>query len=415
MVYPIKKIRSEFPILKTKINHKPLIYLDNAASTQKPNVVINYQSQFYQQKYSAVHRGVHTLANLATQEMEEVRMYVASFINASSSDEIIFTKGTTESINLVANTWGHQYLEEGDNIIITEMEHHSNIVPWQMLAKNKNITLRIIPLLPNGTLNLNMLNDLIDNHTKLLSITHVSNVLGTLNPLKDIINNIRTIRSSIIVLVDGAQAIVHEKIDVQLLDCDFYVFSGHKMYGPSGIGILYGKKSILQIMSPWEVGGGMIQKVNLNTDTTFLAPPWRFEAGSPNINGIAGLGAAIRYINNIGLDQIKLYEKNIMQYAVESLQKIKNITIYGPKEDRISVVSFNINKYHAYDIGLFLDQNGIAIRTGHHCAMPVMNYFNVSTMCRISLAIYTNKEEIDQLIHGIMKISHLLKHRVNNN
>lgn len=405
MKYPIEKIRSDFPILKKKINNFPLTYLDNAASTQKPNIVIDCINNFYSFKYSSVHRSTHSLSNKLTHIMEKTREQLANFINASSSSEIIFVKGTTEGINLVANSWGYRYLNSGDNIIITMMEHHANIIPWQILANNKKISLRYIPLLPNGKLDLNQLPFLIDNRTRLISITHISNVLGTYNPIKKIISKIRSI-SEALIFIDGAQCIMHKKIDVQMLDCDFYVFSGHKIYGPSGIGVLYIKKEILNSMIPWEGGGSMINKVKLY-GSNFNDIPWRFEAGSPNISGIIGISAAIKYLENIGLNKIQIYEKNLIKYTLSSLLKIPNIKLYGPK-NRIGVISFNLRNYHAYDIGSLLDQYGIAIRTGHHCAIPLMKYFNVSSMCRISIALYNNKKDIDRLINRLLKIIFLL-------
>jgi len=407
MNYPINKIRKDFPILEKNVGNHSLVYLDSAASAQKPNIVIESESNFYRTEYSAVHRAIHTLGSKATTSMESIRSKVANFINAKSEEEIIFVKGTTEGINLIANTLGKFLLSPGDNIVITEMEHHSNIVPWQMIAKEKQLFIRFIPLLLDGTLDFSKLSILIDQKTRLLSITQVSNVLGTVNPLSDLIEKIRKM-GNIIIVIDGAQSIMHQKVDVQALNCDFYVFSGHKMYGPSGIGILYGKKSILENMPAWEGGGSMIRNVNLIKGTTFSSSPWRFEAGSPNITGIIGLGSAIDYIRGIGLDSIQLYEYELMNYTVNSLRKIPDLIIYGP-DKRIGVISFNLNNHHAYDVGIFLDQYGIAIRTGHHCAMPLMEYFQVSSMCRISLAMYNTKDDIDQLALGLIRIQKLLK------
>ncbi|MCR3755250.1 MAG: L-cysteine desulfurase [Candidatus Westeberhardia cardiocondylae] len=407
MNYPINNIRSDFPILSKKINNNTLIYLDNAASSQKPKCVINCESNYYLKEYSSVHRGEYHLSNNSTTRMEKTRLKIAKFINASSKKEIIFVKGATEGINLVANSWGRKFLQPNDNILITEMEHHANIVPWQMLAKEKNLILRYIPLLPNGTLNIEKIYNLVDKKTRLFSITHISNVLGTINPICKIIKKIRSI-SNAVILVDGAQAIMHKKIDVQKLDCDFYVFSGHKLYGPSGIGVLYAKKNILNNMPPWEGGGSMIYKVSLNKDPIFNDIPWRFEAGSPNISGILGLGEAIKYVSKIGLHKIEKYEKKLMQYTIKSMKNIPNIKLYGIN-NRIGIIPFNLNKYHAYDIGSLLDQKGIAIRTGHHCAMPLVSYFKVNSMCRISLAMYNNKHDIDKFINSLLKIQNFLK------
>ncbi|MCV2499749.1 MAG: SufS family cysteine desulfurase [Candidatus Lightella neohaematopini] len=408
MIYPISKIRLDFPILNKKINNNQLVYFDNAASSLKPNYVIEREMDYYKYEYAAVHRGIHTLSREATNKVEQVRCKIANFINAKQTEEIIFTKGTTESINLVAYSWGRKFLYPGDSIVITEMEHHANIVPWQILAKEKKLFLKYIPLLPNGTLDLSQLSSLINNNTRLFAITAVSNVLGIINPIKDIINQVKNISNSL-VLVDGAQCIMHQKVDVQLLNCDFYVFSGHKMYGPTGIGILYGKKYLLDSMSPWETGGAMIKNVSLTEETTFNQAPWKFEAGSPNTAGIIGLGAAIDYIKDIGLQQIALHEQLLTKYAFDVLNNIPNIKIYGSiTYNRISVISFNLGTHHAYDIGSLLDIYGIAIRTGHQCALPIMNYFKVNSMCRISLAMYNDYFEIDKLVDILTKINKIL-------
>ena len=404
---PIARIRSDFPILERKINKLPLIYLDSAASAQKPNVVIDCESEYYRQGYAAVHRGIHTLSSESTFRMEQVRYRIASFINADSVDEIIFVKGSTEGINLVANSWGQYNLRAGDNILISEMEHHANIVPWQILADRKQLSLRYIPFLPDGTLNISLLPDLIDHHTRLFAITQVSNVLGTFNPLQKIIAQVRAL-SNAVILVDGAQGIMHQKVNVKNIDCDFYVFSGHKIYGPSGIGILYAKKELLNAMPPWEGGGSMIRTVSLTNGTSFNDIPWRFEAGSPNIAGIIGLGAAIDYIEHIGMENIQAYEHGLMQYTIEALNQIPNIKLYGPS-NRIGIIAFNLIQRHAYDVGLFLDRYGIAIRTGHHCAMPLMSYFDVEHMCRASIAMYTNKNDIDRLVSSLVRVQYLLR------
>lgn len=406
MNYPITQIRSDFPILARQVNNRPLTYLDSAASAQKPNAVIDCESNFYRQGYAAVHRGIHTLSNEATTRMENVRGQVACFIHAASADEIIFVKGSTTGINLVANSWGRQNLRPGDNIVITEMEHHANIVPWQILAAEKQLSLRYIPLLSNGTLDIARLPTLIDERTRLFAVTQISNVLGTRNPLSELIAQVRA-TSDAVVLVDGAQGIMHQKVNVQAVDCDFYVFSGHKLYGPSGIGILYVRKELLDAMPPWEGGGSMISTVSLIDDTTFNDAPWRFEAGSPHITGIMGLGAAIDYIEQVGLDSIQAYENKLMRYTLEELQQITDLTLYGP-EDRTGMIAFNLGQHHAYDVGSFLDQYGIAIRTGHHCAMPLMAYFQVASMCRVSLAMYTDRDDIDRLVAGLIRVQRML-------
>lgn len=406
MTYPIEKIRSDFPILTQYINQHPLIYLDSAASTQTPNVVINSQNHYYRYEHSSVHRGVHTLSTLSTDNMEKVRSHVANFINAPTPETIVFLKSTTEAINLIANSWGNNFINHGDNILISEMEHHANIIPWQILAKNKKIVLKYIPLSPDGTLDLSKIPNLIDKNSKLLSISHISNVLGTINPLTEIIEIVRK-KSNAIILIDGAQGIAHQSVDVQKLDCDFYVFSGHKLYAPSGVGVMYGKKKLLQKMPPWIVGGGIVKDVNLITGTTFIDSPWKFEAGSPNVGGIIALGEAIQYIKNIGMNEIYNYEQKLTCYTINMLKKISKIKFYGPKK-RSSIISFNIGSYHSYDIGTLLNQYGIAIRTGHHCAIPTMKYFKVSGMCRVSIAMYTNSSDINNLIQRLTQIQKLL-------
>ncbi|ADZ42521.1 TPA: cysteine desulfurase SufS [Yersinia enterocolitica] len=401
----IEQIRADFPLLSREVNAQPLAYLDSAASAQKPQIVIDRELNFYREGYAAVHRGIHTLSAEATAQMEAVRSQVAGFINTASAEEIVFVKGTTEAINLVANSYGRHALKAGDSIIITEMEHHANIVPWQMLAKDIGIEIRVWPLTATGELEPTALAGLMDNTSKLLAITQVSNVLGTVNPIKEIVAQAKA--AGLVVLVDGAQAIMHQAVDVQDLGCDFYVFSGHKLYGPSGIGILYGKSELLQQMPPWEGGGAMIKTVSLTQGTTFADAPWRFEAGSPNTAGIMGLGAAISYVNGLGLEQIQQYEQSLMQYALEQLSQIKSLTLYGPTK-RAGVIAFNLGQHHAYDVGSFLDQYGIAIRTGHHCAMPLMAFYQVPSMCRASLALYNTRGEVDRLVAGLLRIEKLL-------
>ncbi|WP_232805489.1 cysteine desulfurase SufS [Salmonella enterica] len=401
MTFPVEKVRADFPILQREVNGLPLAYLDSAASAQKPNQVIDAESAFYRHGYAAVHRGIHTLSAQATESMENVRKQASRFINARSAEELVFVRGTTEGINLVANSWGTENIRAGDNIIISEMEHHANIVPWQMLCERKGA----IPLHPDGTLRLETLAALFDDRTRLLAITHVSNVLGTENPLPDMIALARQHGAK--VLVDGAQAVMHHAVDVQALDCDFYVFSGHKLYGPTGIGILYVKEALLQEMPPWEGGGSMISTVSLTQVTTWAKAPWRFEAGTPNTGGIIGLGAAIDYVTSLGLDKIGDYEQMLMRYALEQLAQVPDITLYGPAQ-RLGVIAFNLGKHHAYDVGSFLDNYGIAVRTGHHCAMPLMAWYGVPAMCRASLAMYNTHEEVDRLVAGLTRIHRLL-------
>lgn len=405
MTFPVEKVRADFPILQREVNGLPLAYLDSAGSAQKPNQVIDAESAFYRHGYAAVHRGIHTLSAQATESMENVRKQASRFINARSAEELVFVRGTTEGINLVANSWGTENIRAGDNIIISEMEHHANIVPWQMLCERKGAELRVIPLHPDGTLRLETLAALFDDRTRLLAITHVSNVLGTENPLPDMIALARQHGAK--VLVDGAQAVMHHAVDVQALDCDFYVFSGHKLYGPTGIGILYVKEALLQEMPPWEGGGSMISTVSLTQGTTWAKAPWRFEAGTPNTGGIIGLGAAIDYVTSLGLDKIGDYEQMLMRYALEQLAQVPDITLYGPAQ-RLGVIAFNLGKHHAYDVGSFLDNYGIAVRTGHHCAMPLMAWYGVPAMCRASLAMYNTHEEVDRLVAGLTRIHRLL-------
>ncbi|MER3150326.1 cysteine desulfurase SufS [Salmonella enterica subsp. enterica serovar Larochelle] len=405
MTFPVEKVRADFPILQREVYGLPLAYLDSAASAQKPNQVIDAESAFYRHGYAAVHRGIHTLSAQATESMENVRKQASRFINARSAEELVFVRGTTEGINLVANSWGTENIRAGDNIIISEMEHHANIVPWQMLCERKGAELRVIPLHPDGTLRLETLAALFDDRTRLLAITHVSNVLGTENPLPDMIALARQHGAK--VLVDGAQAVMHHAVDVQALDCDFYVFSGHKLYGPTGIGILYVKEALLQEMPPWEGGGSMISTVSLTQGTTWAKAPWRFEAGTPNTGGIIGLGAAIDYVTSLGLDKIGDYEQMLMRYALEQLAQVPDITLYGPAQ-RLGVIAFNLGKHHAYDVGSFLDNYGIAVRTGHHCAMPLMAWYGVPAMCRASLAMYNTHEEVDRLVAGLTRIHRLL-------
>ncbi|WP_353242224.1 cysteine desulfurase SufS [Providencia sp.] len=411
MSFDVALVRQDFPALSQSVNNHPLVYLDSAASAQKPLQVIERESEFTLHQYAAVHRGIHTLSANATTMMEEVRQKAADFINAGSNEEIIFVKGTTEGINLVANSYGRKHLFEGDNIVITEMEHHANIVPWFLLAEEIGFEVRVIPISDDGTLQLDKLNELIDTRTRLLSFTHISNVLGTVNPVKEIIQQARDIASQkdseLAILVDGAQGAMHQQIDVQDLDCDFYVFSGHKLYGPTGIGILFGKKAVLDVMPPWEGGGAMIRQVSLTKGITFADAPWRFEAGTPNVSAIIGLGAAFDYLTALNLHDVFAYEAQIMAYASQKLKDIPSIRLYG-NDQREGVLAFNLGEHHAYDVGSFLDRYGIAIRTGHHCALPLMEHYHVPAMCRASVGIYTTKEDIDALFNALQRIKKLL-------
>ncbi|OHY64719.1 bifunctional cysteine desulfurase/selenocysteine lyase [Pluralibacter gergoviae] len=405
MTFPVDEVRTQFPILGREVNGQPLAYLDSAASAQRPNAVIDAEAEFYRRGYAAVHRGIHTLSAEATSQMEQVREQAAAFINARSAEEIVFTRGTTEAINLVANSWGSSNVGRGDNIIVSQMEHHANIVPWQMLCQRSGAELRFIPLNQDGTLQLEALPGLIDDNTRLLAITQVSNVLGTENPVKEMAAVAH--RRGVKVLVDGAQAIMHHAVDVQDLDCDFYAFSAHKLYGPTGIGVLYARAEILQEMPPWEGGGSMIATVSLTEGTTWNKAPWRFEAGTPNTGGIIGFGAALGWVSELGLDQIAAYEQSLMAYALSELASVPDLTLYGP-ENRKGVIAFNLGKHHAYDVGSFLDNYGVAVRTGHHCAMPLMAFYGVPAMCRASLVVYNTLEEVDRLVAGLKRIHRLL-------
>lgn len=405
MSFSVERVRADFPVLTREVNGQPLAYLDSAASAQKPHQVIDAEAEFYRHGYAAVHRGIHTLSAEATQRMENVRTLAARFINARTPEELVFVRGTTEGINLVANSWGNRNVAAGDNIIITAMEHHANIVPWQMLCERTGAELRVIPINQVGTLQLEALAGLLDDRTRLVAVTHVSNVLGTENPLADIIAQAH--QQGAKVLVDGAQAVMHHAVDVQALDCDFYVFSAHKLYGPTGIGILYAKEAILQAMPPWEGGGAMIASVSLTEGTTWAKAPWRFEAGTPNTGAIIGFGAAMEYVTALGLDAIAEYERGLMQYALKALADVPDLTLYGPA-NRLGVIAFNLGNHHAYDVGSFLDNYGVAVRTGHHCAMPLMAFYQVPAMCRASLVMYNTQEEVDRLVAGLKRIHQLL-------
>ena len=396
--FPIEKIRADFPILAEKIRNKPLVYFDNAATSQKPQAVIDSIVHLYSHDYANVHRGVHTLSVRSTDLFEGARTKVKDFINAASEKEIIFVKGATEAINLVAQTYGKTHVNPGDEIIISAMEHHSNIVPWQMLCEQTGAVLKVAPINLQGELIFDEFENLINDKTKLVSVVHMSNALGTINPVKNIIAAAHA--KGIPVLLDGAQAIPHMIVDVQELDCDFYVFSGHKLYGPTGVGVLYGKQALLEAMPPYQGGGDMIRKVTFE-ETEYNVLPYKFEAGTPDIAGVVGLGAAIDYINTIGMDKIAAYEAELLAYATEKALKIKGLRIIGEAEHKGAILSFVLDKIHPHDIGTMLDSLGIAIRAGHHCAMPVMDFYKVPATARASFAMYNTKEEIDFLMNGI--------------
>lgn len=399
--FDVKKVREDFPILKTKSRGRTLVYLDNAATTQKPYSVIERIKKYYEEENSNVHRGVHYLSELATKHFEDARETVRKFINAESNKEIIFTRGTTEAINLVASSFGKTFINEGDEIILSEMEHHSNIVPWQILCEERKAVLKVIPFDDNGELILEEFENALSDRTKLVSIVHISNSLGTVNPIKQIIEIAHSY--AIPVLVDGAQSIMHTKIDVQELGADFFVFSGHKLYGPTGIGILYGKEDLLEQMKPYQGGGDMIKSVTFQK-TTYNELPYKFEAGTPNIEGAIGLKAAIDYIEKIGLDQIANYENELLQYATEKLISISQLKIIGKAKNKAPIISFILENIHPHDVGTILDHEGIAVRTGHHCTQPIMEHFKIPATTRASFSFYNTKEEIDLLWEGIQKV-----------
>ena len=394
----IKTIREDFPILKREVNGKPLVYLDNGATTQKPKAVIDAIINYYTDMNSNVHRGVHYLSQISTDAFEITRRKVQEFINAKHDYEIIITKGTTDSINLVASCYGQEFISNGDEIIISAMEHHSNIVPWQMICEAKGAILKVIPMTEQGELDMEAYKSFLNPKTKIVAVNYVSNALGTINPVKKIIDLAH--EQNIPVLIDAAQAVQHIKIDVQELDVDFLVFSGHKMYGPTGVGVLYGKEYWLNKMPPYQGGGDMIKDVTFEK-TTYNELPFKFEAGTPNIEAGITLNAAIDYINKLGIENIKKYEDDLLQYATEKLQEINGLRIIGTAKEKSSVISFIVEGTHPYDIGVLLDKMGIAVRTGHHCAQPVMEQFQIPGTVRASLAVYNTKEEIDTLLAGL--------------
>jgi cysteine desulfurase/selenocysteine lyase len=395
----VKELRQLFPILDQKVNGKPLVYLDSAATSQKPLPVIEAIDNYYRQYNSNVHRGVHTLGTKATDAYEGAREKVRRFIGAASMEEIIFTRGTTTAINLVAASYGRANVRPGDEIVITYMEHHSNIIPWQQVAKQTGATLKYIPLQPDGTIRLEDVEQTVTPNTKIVAVTHVSNVLGTINPVKEIAQIAH--KHGAVMVVDGAQSTPHMKVNVQELDCDFYAFSGHKMCGPTGIGVLYGKKHLLEQMEPVEFGGEMIDFVGLY-ESTWKELPWKFEGGTPIIAGAIGLGAAIDFLEQVGLHHIAEHEHRLAQYALEQLSTIEGLTIYGPKE-RAGLVTFNIDEAHPHDVATVLDAEGIAVRAGHHCAQPLMKWLNVTATARASFYLYNTEEEIDILVAALKK------------
>ncbi len=406
----IKQIKKDFPLLKQRINKKKIIYLDNATTLQKPKLVIKSTYKFITQKYSSINRGIYTLSNINTNNVEEIRIQVSKFINSNSAEEIIFIKNTTEGINLLSNILTEKFTKPKDNILISLMEHHSNIAPWFNISKKLNLELRIIKIKKNGKLNIKHFKKLIDKNTKILSITHISNVLGIINPIKKIIKIAK--KNKIITIIDGSQSISHIKIDVKNINCDFYVFSGHKMYSLNGIGILYGRKILLETLKPWVYGGGIVSNININNNIiksiNFINPPWKFESGTYNIESIISLKYAIKYINNIKINNIIKYEQKITKYTINKLKLLPEIKIYG-SSPRIGIISFNIKNCHCYDIGFLLNKYGICIRTGNQCAIPIIKFYKTSGMCRISIAIYNSKKDINTFIYYLKKIIHMIK------
>jgi cysteine desulfurase/selenocysteine lyase len=401
MNFNVHSVRKDFPILRRKVYNIPLVYFDNGATTQKPLPVINSVNEYHSFKNSSVHRGIHYLSEQATSDYENARLTIQHFINATHSHEIIFTAGTTASINGVAFSFGERYIREGDEIILTEMEHHANIVPWQMLCERKNAVLKVLPFSDDGLLLLNQLDGMINNKTRLVAVIHVSNALGTVNPVEEIIT--RAHLHNIPVLVDGAQSIQHMPIDVQKMDCDFFAFSGHKVYGPTGIGILYAKEKWLNEMPPFQGGGEMVDVVTFKK-TTYNCLPYKFEAGTPNYIGAIALAEALKYVSDLGIGNIALHEQMLLQQGTEKLAALGFIRLFGTAQHKASILSFGINGVHPYDAGMVLDKMGIAVRTGTHCAQPVMQHFGIDGTIRVSLALYNTAEEIDALIESVKKV-----------
>jgi cysteine desulfurase/selenocysteine lyase len=401
----IDAIRRQFPILNREVKGKTLVYFDNAATAQKPQSVIDALISYYTQYNANVHRGIHTLAEEATLAMEKSRDAAQEFINAASREQIVFTKGTTEGINLVASTWGRQNIRAGDEIIVSNLEHHSNIVPWQILIEEKGATLKVIPVNEKGELIIDEYKKLLSPKTKLVAVNHASNALGTINPVREIIDEAHKVGA--LALIDGAQSTVHLDIDVQEMDCDFFVFSSHKMYGPTGVGVLYGKRELLESMPPYQGGGEMIKEVTFEK-TTYNDLPYKYEAGTPNIADIIAFRAAIDFVNGIGKKNIKQYEDQLLQYGTSKLKQIPGLRIVGEAKDKVSVISFVVDKLHPQDLGILLDNYGIAVRTGHHCAQPLMDCYRIPGTVRASLAIYNTNEEIDELVVGLKKAIKML-------
>lgn len=399
--YDIQKIRADFPICERKVYNKTLAYLDNAATTQKPKVVIDTIVKYYSEDNANIHRGVHYLSQISTAAFEGTRENIREYIHAKKTSEIIFTKGTTDAINLVASSFGRKFINEGDEIIVSALEHHSNLVPWQLLCKEKRAKLRIVPVNDKGEFQFEAYEMMLSEKTKLVAVAHVSNALGTVNPIKEIISKAH--EQNIPVMIDGAQGIPHFQINVQELDCDFYCFSGHKFYAPMGVGVLYGKEDFLLKMDPYQMGGEMVDQVSFDK-TTFNELPFKFEAGTPNVEAVLGLNAALNYVKEIGVEKIAAYEAELLTYATEKLSEIEGIRIIGTAKNKVSVLSFLIGEIHPYDAGMIIDKLGVAVRTGHHCAQPILDQFKIPGTIRASFAMYNTKEEIDQLVAAVKQV-----------
>lgn len=406
VINDVDQLRDEFPVLHQEVNGYPLVYLDNAATSQKPLSVVESITNYYLGYNSNIHRGVHHLANLATEAFESTRKKVAAMLHTTDVREIIFTSGTTDSINLVAQSWGRKFLKEGDEIVLSMLEHHSNIVPWQMVAAETGAVIRVIPITPKGEWDIAAVDQLISHKTKLIAVNHVSNALGTINPIEYIIEKAKAVSAT--TMIDGAQSVVHFDVDVKKLDCDFYAFSAHKLYGPTGVGVLYGKAEVLENMNPYRGGGEMINTVSFD-GTTYNEIPYKFEAGTPNIEGIIAFGAAVDFVNSLDGEWVKQHEQELLAYATEKLKSIDGLKIYGEAENKVSVVSFLVDGIHPFDLGTLLDNQGIAVRTGHHCTQPLMSHFGIPGTVRASFAIYNTKEEVDMLYNALIKAIGMLK------
>ena len=400
----VENIRAQFPILSQKVNGRDLVYFDNAATSQKPYTVIERIDNYYKNENANIHRGVHYLSQKATEDYESARNIIGAYLNASDTSEIIFTKGTTDGINLIASSYGSM-LNEGDEILISAMEHHSNIVPWQLLESKKRIKLRIIPIHQNGEIDMDAYQEMLNSKTKLVSVTHISNTLGSINPIGEIIDKAHAVGAK--VLIDGAQSIQHDQIDLKALNCDFFVFSGHKVFGPTGIGVLYGKREILNLMPPYQGGGDMIEKVSFEK-TTFNVLPFKFEAGTPNIVGGIALGEAFKFLKSLNFNELHEHEMNLLKHAEEELNKIDNVRIIGTAKNKTSVISFNVGELHPFDIGTLLDKQGFAVRTGHHCTQPLMDFYNIPGTIRVSFSVYNTKQEIDLFLIALKKAIDIL-------